>query len=211
MSLGGSPAQKPDCCLVIYVIWEAGPTDRSVGHKSEACGELWFSLAHLDTAPALSPFSLYCGCYKGWDQGPSSEAAGVSFNQQVLRTFLVSGPVLGSWDISDLAFIQGALGVQYCDFKKYTYLVIQMTNRCFSYVVTFHPQFLAYSSQSPWNFLGGKNNGSICYYNICSLVLNCWKHFRAIKAKWMFIISPFPPQLGLCHEGDFWKAPEVGG
>lgn len=94
------------------------------------------------------------------------------FNQQVLRTFLVSGSVLGSWDISDLAFIQGALGVQYGDFKKYTYLVMQMTNRCFSYVVTFHPQFLAYSSQSPWNFLGGKNNGGICY-NICSLVLNC--------------------------------------
>lgn len=48
-----------------------------------------------------------------------------------------------------------------------------MTNMCFSYVFTFHPQFLVYSSQKPWNFLSGKNNGSIFYYNIWSLVLSC--------------------------------------
>ena len=48
-----------------------------------------------------------------------------------------------------------------------------MTNMCFSYVFTFHPQFLAYSSQKLWNFLSSKNNGSIFYYNIWSLVLSC--------------------------------------
>lgn len=39
MSLGGSLAREPDFCMVIYVIWEAGPTAMSIGHKSEACGE----------------------------------------------------------------------------------------------------------------------------------------------------------------------------
>lgn len=57
MSLGGSPAQKPDCCLVIYVIWEAGPTDRSVGHGTwglrGACDSAWHTLAqHQPWSPS---------------------------------------------------------------------------------------------------------------------------------------------------------------
>lgn len=86
VSLGGSPAREPDCCMVIYVIWEAGPTARSAGHKSGACREPWFSLAHLGTPAALCPFTPCCGCYKGGGQCSSSEVAGSclfnhSFNQ----------------------------------------------------------------------------------------------------------------------------------
>lgn len=58
MSLGGSPAQKPDCSTVIYGIWEVGPTAMSIGHKSEACGEPRFGLAQLGHAPAMCTSTL---------------------------------------------------------------------------------------------------------------------------------------------------------
>ena len=46
-----------------------------------------------------------------------------------------------------------------------------MTKICFSDILGLCPQFLAHSSQNPWNVMHGKSNGSIFCY-IWSLVLS---------------------------------------
>lgn len=59
VSLGGAPAQGPGCCRRIYV---RGGWPCSHAHKSEACQEPRFGLAHLGTvAAAPSPSHLPVG------------------------------------------------------------------------------------------------------------------------------------------------------
>lgn len=50
-------------------------------------------------------------------------------------------------------------------YRKYIYLVIQMTEIYFSGIFGLHPQFLAHHSQTPWNFLSDERNMVSHYVN----------------------------------------------
>lgn len=49
---------------------------------------------------------------------------------------------------------------------------VHVMKMCFSDIFALHPQFLASSSQNPWNFHIDESNGSILCYNIWPLVFS---------------------------------------
>ena len=66
---------------------------------------------------------------------------------------------------------------------------------------------LTHCSQNPWNILRDKSSMSIFCYNIWSLVLSSWNHFRARKVKWFLlsITSSSLQQLVYVSDATFGK------
>lgn len=93
---------------------------------------------------------------------------------------------------------------------KNIYLVIQITKLYSSYIFGLCPEFLAFNSQNPWNFLSNKSNGRIFSSNIWSSpqFLKSLQSYKVEISVLLFITSPFPPQLGSWSSGGFWEAPK---
>ena len=98
-------------------------------------------------------------------------------------------------------------------FIRNTYLVIQMTKIYLTYTFGLLPQFLAHSSQNPWNFMRYKSTGTS--FAIIFGLLSSVPEIASEPWRWngclVIHTSPFPPQLGLYSWCDFWKAPKWGG
>lgn len=74
-------------------------------------------------------------------------------------------------------------------FTRNIYLAIQLNKIYFSYILGLSPQFLTHSSPNSWDCLRDKSNGNTFCYNIWSLVLSSWNHFRVRKVKWVSCYS----------------------